>query len=72
MAAIDQRTYYDLLNVSKTATKAEIKKSYYALSRILHPDKCPDNPNAEEMVLIENYFAIIFKINFLFFCQQLR
>lgn len=51
MDAGDQRTYYEILNVSKTATKAEIKKSYYALSRVLHPDKCPDNPNAEEQVL---------------------
>jgi DnaJ-class molecular chaperone len=49
MAAVDQRTYYEILNVNKTATKAEIKKSYYALSRVLHPDKCPDNPNAEEL-----------------------
>ncbi len=65
MAAIDQRTYYELLNVSKTATKAEIKKSYYALSRVLHPDKCPDNPHAEEMVLIEKYlFILLFAIIF--------
>jgi hypothetical protein len=30
--------YYKILNVSTTATLAEIKESYYALSKLYHPD----------------------------------
>jgi transposase-like protein len=39
--------YYDLLGISKTATAAEIKKSYYMAAMKSHPDKNPDDPNAE-------------------------
>ena len=31
--------YYNLLNVNKNASKAEIKKSYHKLARIYHPDR---------------------------------
>ncbi|KAJ1497966.1 hypothetical protein HMI55_006035 [Coelomomyces lativittatus] len=41
--------YYDLLNVSPNATQEEIRKSYYALAIRYHPDKCPDDPNAEAL-----------------------
>jgi len=34
--------YYDILGVSKTATKDDIKKSYRKLSLQHHPDKCKD------------------------------
>lgn len=30
---------YDLLNVSKNATQADIKSAYYKLSMVYHPDK---------------------------------
>ena len=33
-----QQNYYDILEVSPTATLAEIKRSYHRLARLHHPD----------------------------------
>ena len=43
-----QKSLYDLLQVPKTASKADIKKAYYALAKEVHPDKRPDDPEATE------------------------
>jgi len=39
---------YNTLGVKKDATKEEIKKSFHKLSVKYHPDKNPDNKDAEE------------------------
>jgi len=42
-----KRDYYEVLGVSKTANQDEIKKSYRKLAMQYHPDRNPDNKEAE-------------------------
>ena len=39
---------YEVLQVQRNASAAEIKKSYRRLAREFHPDTNPDDPEAEK------------------------
>ena len=41
------RDYYDILGVSKDSNETEIKRAYRKIAMKYHPDRNPDNKEAE-------------------------
>lgn len=57
---VARKNHYERLNVRHDATPAEIKKSFYSLSKTHHPDANPTDPNASHTfsLLSESYTVL--------------
>ena len=45
---MSKRDYYEVLGVSKSADAKDVKKAYRRVAMKYHPDRNPDDPNADE------------------------
>ncbi len=55
-----KQDYYEILGVSKDASKAEIKKSYRKLALKYHPDKNKDAGSEEKFKEISEAYAVLY------------
>ena len=44
---MSKRDYYQVLSVPRNATEDDVKRSYRRLAMKHHPDRNPDDPDAE-------------------------
>ena len=56
----EKRDYYDVLGISRNASDEEITKAFRSLARKFHPDKNPDDAEAEKKFKeVQEAFAIL-------------
>jgi len=54
----EKRDYYEILEVTKTATADEIKKAYRKKAIQYHPDKNPGDKEAEEKFIFSTKMVV--------------
>jgi DnaJ-class molecular chaperone len=58
-AMAEQRDYYSILGVSRTATEEEIRKAYRALARKLHPDVNREPDAAKRFAEVQEAYDVL-------------
>ena len=57
---VEKRDYYEVLGLDKNASEDEIKKAFRSLARKHHPDKNPDDPDAERLFKeVQEAYAVL-------------
>lgn len=59
MSVLSKRDYYEVLGVSKTASKEEIKKAYRKLSKKYHPDINQEADAAEKFKEVKEAYEVL-------------
>lgn len=57
---MEKKDYYDILGITKNASKEEIKKAYRKLALKYHPDKNPDKSAEEKFKEISEAYAVLY------------
>lgn len=52
-------SHYDVLGVSRDASEAELKRAFYRLSRLYHPDKSGDDASAEMFLWVKEAYGTL-------------
>ena len=56
----EKKDYYEVLGVDKKATDQDLKKAFRSLARKYHPDKNPDDEEAESRFKeVQEAYAIL-------------
>ena len=56
----EKRDYYEVLGVSKDASESDLKKAFRSLARKHHPDKNPDDTDAERLFKeVQEAYAVL-------------
>lgn len=58
-AALDRKSYYDLLGVAANADASTIRAAYYKLAAALHPDRYHGLPDRDARTKLESIYARI-------------
>jgi curved DNA-binding protein CbpA len=54
------KDYYKILRIERTASSADIKKAYYGLIRLFHPDICGNTPeNLRRFYEIDEAYKVL-------------
>ena len=57
---VEKRDYYEVLGVSKDASDSDLKKAFRSLARKHHPDKNPDDSEAEHLFKeVQEAYAVL-------------
>ena len=56
----DKRDYYEILGISKNASRTDIKKAYRKLALKFHPDKNPSKDAEEKFKEISEAYAVLY------------